>query len=289
MQFGPAYEVVTSTTLDPRRAAGTSSRRCLQRAQRGRRPVAASIARADTGPGPAVVFGLAALDAVVPVVTSDSTRERGRRREHGSGDARRSLRVLARRRPGRQGGDSSAAARRSARAHGAGSPSLRSGAVTRLAWPSSTLDEARPGPIASARFVPAAAPRHVRRADVPSASSGRPTTGSGARSGRSTRRCRLPSASACRRPPPWLGLLGRARARSQRSRSVVEVGRKLASRDYRAGMNRLAEETSPYLLQHADNPVDWYPVGRGGARAARATRTGRSCSRSATRPATGAT
>ena len=24
-------------------------------------------------------------------------------------------------------------------------------------------------------------------------------------------------------------------------------------------MNRLANETSPYLLQHADNPVDWYP------------------------------
>ena len=24
-------------------------------------------------------------------------------------------------------------------------------------------------------------------------------------------------------------------------------------------MNRLAEETSPYLLQHKDNPVDWYP------------------------------
>jgi uncharacterized protein len=24
-------------------------------------------------------------------------------------------------------------------------------------------------------------------------------------------------------------------------------------------MNRLAEETSPYLLQHAENPVDWYP------------------------------
>src|SRR5438067_5567974 len=24
-------------------------------------------------------------------------------------------------------------------------------------------------------------------------------------------------------------------------------------------MNRLAGETSPYLLQHADNPVDWYP------------------------------
>jgi uncharacterized protein YyaL (SSP411 family) len=26
-------------------------------------------------------------------------------------------------------------------------------------------------------------------------------------------------------------------------------------------MNRLAQETSPYLLQHADNPVDWYPWG----------------------------
>src|SRR3954464_13385542 len=26
-------------------------------------------------------------------------------------------------------------------------------------------------------------------------------------------------------------------------------------------MNRLSEETSPYLLQHADNPVEWYPWG----------------------------
>jgi uncharacterized protein len=26
-------------------------------------------------------------------------------------------------------------------------------------------------------------------------------------------------------------------------------------------MNRLARETSPYLLQHADNPVDWFPWG----------------------------
>ncbi len=25
--------------------------------------------------------------------------------------------------------------------------------------------------------------------------------------------------------------------------------------------NRLARETSPYLLQHRDNPVDWYPWG----------------------------
>jgi len=26
-------------------------------------------------------------------------------------------------------------------------------------------------------------------------------------------------------------------------------------------VNRLAQETSPYLLQHAANPVDWYPWG----------------------------
>ena len=25
--------------------------------------------------------------------------------------------------------------------------------------------------------------------------------------------------------------------------------------------NRLAAESSPYLLQHAENPVDWYPWG----------------------------
>ncbi|HID61867.1 MAG TPA: DUF255 domain-containing protein, partial [Anaerolineae bacterium] len=25
--------------------------------------------------------------------------------------------------------------------------------------------------------------------------------------------------------------------------------------------NRLINETSPYPLQHADNPVDWYPWG----------------------------
>jgi uncharacterized protein len=34
-----------------------------------------------------------------------------------------------------------------------------------------------------------------------------------------------------------------------------------ASEGYRAGVNRLAASTSPYLLQHADNPVDWYPWG----------------------------
>src|SRR3954469_3026252 len=34
--------------------------------------------------------------------------------------------------------------------------------------------------------------------------------------------------------------------------------------------NRLARETSPYLRQHADNPVDWYPWGDEALAAARA-------------------
>ena len=34
--------------------------------------------------------------------------------------------------------------------------------------------------------------------------------------------------------------------------------------------NRLAEETSPYLLQHKDNPVDWYPWGEEALARARA-------------------
>ncbi len=34
--------------------------------------------------------------------------------------------------------------------------------------------------------------------------------------------------------------------------------------------NRLAHETSPYLLQHQDNPVDWYPWGAEAFEAARA-------------------
>jgi hypothetical protein len=35
--------------------------------------------------------------------------------------------------------------------------------------------------------------------------------------------------------------------------------------------NRLASETSPYLLQHAHNPVDWYPWGNEAFEAARAS------------------
>src|SRR5207248_1420905 len=35
-------------------------------------------------------------------------------------------------------------------------------------------------------------------------------------------------------------------------------------------MNRLADETSPYLLQHAENPVDWFPWGEEALERARA-------------------
>ena len=35
-------------------------------------------------------------------------------------------------------------------------------------------------------------------------------------------------------------------------------------------MNRLADERSPYLLQHATNPVDWYPWGEAAFARARA-------------------
>lgn len=34
-----------------------------------------------------------------------------------------------------------------------------------------------------------------------------------------------------------------------------------SSEDGRVGLNRLIHEKSPYLIQHADNPVDWYPWG----------------------------
>ncbi len=34
--------------------------------------------------------------------------------------------------------------------------------------------------------------------------------------------------------------------------------------------NRLANESSPYLLMHANNPVDWYPWGEGAFKIAKA-------------------
>ena len=55
-----------------------------------------------------------------------------------------------------------------------------------------------------------------------------------------------------------------------------------------AATNRLADETSPYLLLHAHNPVDWYPWGEEALAKARKKRS-RSFCRSAIRAVTGAT
>jgi uncharacterized protein len=41
----------------------------------------------------------------------------------------------------------------------------------------------------------------------------------------------------------------------------LDGGAPMASDTRPPAPNRLAQETSPYLLQHADNPVDWYPWG----------------------------
>ena len=56
----------------------------------------------------------------------------------------------------------------------------------------------------------------------------------------------------------------------------------------RSAENRLGRETSPYLLQHKDNPVHWWAWGPEALAEAKRS-TSRSCCRSATPPATGAT
>ena len=57
-----------------------------------------------------------------------------------------------------------------------------------------------------------------------------------------------------------------ARVYEPAQRSVVAPAQALLPvnhNGYRDPMttNRLAQETSPYLRQHRDNPVDWYPWG----------------------------
>src|SRR3954471_19571927 len=48
---------------------------------------------------------------------------------------------------------------------------------------------------------------------------------------------------------------------SVKTKVTVPPGRVLIGA-YATPMNRLAQETSPYLLQHADNPVEWQPWGQ---------------------------
>jgi len=47
----------------------------------------------------------------------------------------------------------------------------------------------------------------------------------------------------------------------QPASKVVPVSAETASKDKAEHVNRLAHETSPYLLMHARNPVNWYPWG----------------------------
>ena len=52
--------------------------------------------------------------------------------------------------------------------------------------------------------------------------------------------------------------------------SEVTSGQNQAPQLPSDGMNRLGETTSPYLLQHQHNPVNWYPWGEDAFEAARA-------------------
>src|SRR5207248_7603323 len=75
------------------------------------------------------------------------------------------------------------------------------------------------------------------------------------RSGRESRKsCRPARAGRCRRRRAWRRRCAPVRAFQPRipCRGIV---------CQHEPMNRLARERSPYLLQHAANPVDWYPWG----------------------------
>src|SRR5712692_5759248 len=74
---------------------------------------------------------------------------------------------------------------------------------------------------------------------------------------RAADRARVRAAGARRARPRRRGARGRADRRRAHRRAPV---RPRASEE-RVTENRLARETSPYLLQHAHNPVDWYPWG----------------------------
>src|SRR5664279_4944880 len=63
-----------------------------------------------------------------------------------------------------------------------------------------------------------------------------------------------------RRPPFRCGPSRTAPTKFRRGRRAAGTARRTArAHEYGNRVNRLAQETSPYLLQHAGNPVDWYP------------------------------
>ena len=90
------------------------------------------------------------------------------------------------------------------------------------------------------------------------------------------RRGRAPCRSSTISPSTPARISPRTRCRASSCSSTRSCGRRRANpttagpapppsprRPARSlhGVNRLADETSPYLRQHADNPVDWYPWG----------------------------
>ena len=92
---------------------------------------------------------------------------------------------------------------------------------------------------------------------------GRPRT---ARLGRHRLRTRSPRpASPCCRtgspPRPARSSTSTADSTSDRRLNSRHPSRQVVARSRRTTVNRLADETSPYLRQHRDNPVDWYPWG----------------------------
>ena len=73
-----------------------------------------------------------------------------------------------------------------------------------------------------------------------------------------------------RRPRPTSTRASWSSPRRCRRRRAARSGGPSCASSLNAVPNRLAGETSPYLLQHKDNPVDWYPWGEealGGRRA----------------------
>jgi uncharacterized protein YyaL (SSP411 family) len=61
--------------------------------------------------------------------------------------------------------------------------------------------------------------------------------------------------------PLWLGMLVLLVLTQPSWAQEGQKGEAPASRGAQSPVNRLAKETSPYLRQHAHNPVDWYPWG----------------------------
>src|SRR5438477_5118555 len=86
-----------------------------------------------------------------------------------------------------------------------------------------------------------------------------PARGMAARAGRGARE--RVEGRARGRSPALAWTYARAPTRCPRRSATCRSRAESPVSDTPVGENRLARETSPYLLQHAHNPVDWYPWG----------------------------